>query len=351
MADVNGKETVLHSFSGPDGMLPTGPLLRDASGNLYGTTLFGGNQSECQGDGCGVVFEVDAKGNFTVLYAFTGNNGDGGLGAQGLIQDSEGNLYGATYDGGTGTCTYNPFGHCGTVFKLDPKGNETVLHSFTGADGAAPQITSTTMDRSGGYIYGDALYGGDYSGVCALNNGCGTVWKLDPTTRKETVLHRFNANHGDGADPWGGGYIDAHGNLYETTWSGGDLKRCVPIASSTPGCGIVFRIDTSGKYTVLHKFRGIPSDGVSPVGPLIQDEKGNFYGATEGGGPGEYGTVFKMSTSDNEHFQVTLLFSFTADNSEPEDPEGVVMDAKGNLYGFSRAGAWRAGTVFKLTPE
>jgi len=353
MVGVNGNETVLRSFSGPDGIFPTGPLLRDASGNLYGTTFFGGNQSACQGSGCGVVFKVDTKGNFTVLYAFTGTKGDGATASPGLIRDSAGNLYGATLDGGTGTCIYNSFGGCGTVFKLTPKSNkwtETVLYNFTGAqgDGAEPFITKTT-NLSGGYIYGDTYAGGDYSGICTggPNYGCGVVWKLDPTTRKETILHRFNANHGDGLEGFGTGLIDARGNLYGTTSYGG-VQSC-----PNGGCGILYRIDSRGKYTVLHKFMGAPTDVYLPAVPLIQDKNGNLYGGGSGGGKGPVdssrGGFFEMVTSDQQHFKENVLFTFTSDGMEPEDPSGIFLDAKGNLYGFTYGGGpVDYGTVVEL---
>jgi uncharacterized repeat protein (TIGR03803 family) len=348
--DVKGNETILHSFSGSDGAFPTGPLLRDASGNLYGTAFLGGS-SGCGGSGCGDVFKIDASGTFTVLYAFTGTNGDGEGAGPGIFRDSAGNLYGTTQDGGdySGVCA--TYSGCGTVFKIDPTGHETVLYRFTGTngDGALP-FTTLAVD-SAGDLYGTTAGGGDYSGVCAPStpSGCGTVWKLNPTTRKETVLHVFNANQGDGATPNVGGYIDAHGNFYGTTVRGGNPKPCP--ASILPGCGIVFRIDTNGKYTVLHKFKG--SDGQYPVGPFIQDKKGNFYNFTNGGGVYGGGTVLKMSTSDNSHFQVTTLFNFTSDQSEPQFPTGtVVRDAEGNLYGLTGGGGgWNKGTVFKLTPK
>jgi uncharacterized repeat protein (TIGR03803 family) len=352
--DAERAETVLHSFSGSDGTLPSGPLVQDASGNLYGTAALGGNLSDCQGSGCGVVFKIDAGGKFTVLYAFTGTNGDGILAGPGLLLDSAGNLYGTTQLGGDLNCSTGGGYGCGTVFKVDPTGKETVLYNFTGArgDGAEPW-TTLAMD-SAGYVYGTTQFGGVYSGVCAIQNGCGTVWKLNPTTRKETVLRRFNANHGDGADPNEGGMFDAQGNFFGTAWRGGNLSEC-PSQSVIPGCGIVFRIDTSGKYSVLHKFRN--SDGANPQGPLIQDKKGNFYGVTAiGGAYSRYGdlgggTVFKMSASDNKHFRLSTLFNFTLDGSEPQQPNGaVVQDAEGNLYGIAQdGGGWSDGAVFKLT--
>jgi uncharacterized repeat protein (TIGR03803 family) len=175
--DAAGNPTLLHSFGGDgDGFMPMANLIRDSSGNLYGTTEFGGiTGGVCGTAGCGVVFKVDTvAASETVLYKFTGGS-DGAKLASSLIRDSAGNLYGTTYAGGitTGTCaTISGIGipGCGTVFKLDTAGNLTVLHAFTGPDGANPAAGLTV--GSAGDFYGTTLHGGASHG--------GVVFKLTP---------------------------------------------------------------------------------------------------------------------------------------------------------------------------
>lgn len=166
--DAKGNFTTLHSFSGPDGYLSAALPLLVASGDLYGTANFGGNLSYCGGVGCGTVWKIDTKGNFTVLYEFTGStNGDGAEPGPALVQDSAGNLYGTTGIGGTGNCpTY--FGGCGVVFKIDPTGKETVLYSFKGSprDGNGP-VSTLTMD-SAGYLYGTTLWAATTPGYAPI---------------------------------------------------------------------------------------------------------------------------------------------------------------------------------------
>src|ERR1700688_741210 len=163
---------VLYSFAnGADGASPQASLILDSQGNLYGTTAGGGG-----GGGAGTVFKVDATGNETVLYRFTGTGGDGLSPLGNLVRDGQGNLYGATSSGGF-ACTLLSFG-CGTVFKVDLTGNETVLYSFTvtGVDGASPDA-GWVLDAQGN-LYGTAFLGGDLT--CKLSAfGCGTVFKVD----------------------------------------------------------------------------------------------------------------------------------------------------------------------------
>ena len=159
----SGTETVLYRFGGADGNSPAG-LVFDAEGNLYGTTFYGGITSDCSGyqPGCGVVFELTPSGMETVLYSFTGG-ADGAYPSGGLIFDSEGNLYGATQNGGA-------YG-CGVIFELSPSGTETVLYSFTGGDDGAVPNGPLVFDSQGN-LYGTTLYGGAKL--------VGTVFKLAP---------------------------------------------------------------------------------------------------------------------------------------------------------------------------
>src|ERR1700675_318852 len=200
--DVNGNETVLHTFTGADGATPYAGLVRDAQGNLYGTTSNGGAYNH------GTVFTLDVNGNETVLHSFTGTGGDGAYVYAGLVRDAQGNLYGTTYFGGDlSQCSGSG---CGTVFKLDATGNETVLFSFTGTNGAYPQA-GLVRDTQGN-LYGATLEGG--------GSNHGMVFKLD-RSGKESVLYSFTETGGDGAAPGATLMRDAQGNLYGTTnWGG-----------------------------------------------------------------------------------------------------------------------------------
>jgi uncharacterized repeat protein (TIGR03803 family) len=315
--DAAGKETVLHSFTGgADGAYPYASLILDEVGNLYGTTGLGGDLS-CfghGGQGCGVVFKLDAStiSKETVLYSFTGADGISPYAS--LIRDDAGILYGTTCCGGS-------YG-AGVVFKLDGTGKETVLHGFTGdADGGTP-FAGLIRDKAGN-LYGTTFAGGAY--------GVGTVFKLN-ATGTETVLYSFN-NVGDGAGPYAGLIRDAAGNLYGTTCCGGAYG------------GIVFKLDRTSKETVLYTFTGLGGD--YPYAGLIRDDAGNLYGTTTGGGTG-WGTVFKLDTAGTE----TVLHSFTsfADGWYPY--AGLIRDDAGNLYGTANGGGryTYGGTVFKLTP-
>jgi uncharacterized repeat protein (TIGR03803 family) len=316
-ADPEGKYTVLYSFTGgADGAVPYAGVTRDKKGNLYGTTVYGGDLSCGSGAGCGVVFKLDPAGKETVLYTFTGG-ADGATPYGGLVQDQEGNLYGTTFYGGDLSCGSR--GGCGVVFKLDPGGKYTVLYSFTGgADGGLP-YAGVIQDKKGD-LYGTASGGG-------ISNA-GVVFKVDPTS-KETVLYTFSGG-ADGSSPLASLVRDQDGNLYGTASRGG-----------ISNAGVVFKVDPTGKETVLHAFIGV-ADGATPYGGLVQDQKGNLYGTTFiGGGGGGYrcsvdgcGVVFKLDPAGKE----TVLYTFTggADGGLPH--AGVIQDKKGNLYGTTSYG-------------
>ena len=216
---------VLHKFTGgADGAAPSGGLIRDAAGNLYGTTFYGGGSSACglangTPSGCGTVFKLSPTSTKTVLHTFT--SGDGQNPSAGLIREAAGNFYGTTtYGGGAGG---------GVVFELSPTGIQTVLYSFAGgADGAFP-LAGLIRDV-GGNLYGTTQSGGTSSGCAPF--GCGVVFKLSPTGT-ETVLHSFTGR--DGAFPSAGLIQDTVGNLYGTTEIGGAY-----------GFGVVFKLSPTG---------------------------------------------------------------------------------------------------------
>jgi uncharacterized repeat protein (TIGR03803 family) len=163
--DTGGNVTILHSFAfttSGEGTEPYGSLIRDTAGNLYGVTEFGGDLSCFSGQGCGVVFKLDASNNETILYNFTGTSGDGANPGGGLLLDRAGNLYGTTYSGGSS--------FYGTVFKLDTSNTETILHTFSGSDGKSPDLG--LVRDSKGNLYGTTQYGGAYGG--------GVVFKVTP---------------------------------------------------------------------------------------------------------------------------------------------------------------------------
>ena len=318
-----GKETVLYSFKGAggDGATPAAPLVRDAAGNLYGTTLYGGTFGGdfCRAIGCGIVFKVTPAGNETVLHRFTGYPDDGQNPWQGLARDSAGNLYGTTYYGGG----FNG----GTVFKLDRTGKETVLHGFgtNDPDGLGPFGGSLIPDSAGN------LYGTTSSD---LSQGAGTVFKLDPSAT-ETILYTFSFGTGDGYGPAGTLVRDSAGNLYGVTNFGGAFNF-----------GTVFKLNSANTETLLYSFSGTGGDGAVPGGGLVRDKSGNLYSTTNSGGGSYYGTVFKLDPNGAE----TILHSFSGRDGNLPDL-GLVSDSKGNLYGTTQyGGAHGGGVVFKVIP-
>ncbi|HWY58352.1 MAG TPA: choice-of-anchor tandem repeat GloVer-containing protein [Terriglobales bacterium] len=313
---------VLYNFTGgTDGGYPIAGLIRDAAGNLFGTTAAGGTS------GNGTVFKVDNTGTETVLYSFSGSP-DGSYPGAGLIRDRAGNLYGTTIDGGLFT-PLSCFGGCGSVFKVDTTGAETILHSFTGGvDGAEP--AAGLLRDAAGNLYSTTSLGGTFN--------AGTVFKIDGTGR-ETVLHSFKGG-ADGSEPFGSLVVGSAGKVYGTTYKGGD------VACRTRGCGhgTVSQLDATGTETVLYSFAGTP-DGEYPYAGLVRDAAGNLYGTTEYGGRSGAGTVFKLDNSGKE----TVLYSFTGGTDGSGVLGGVIRDAAGNLYGTTLYGGdFDRGTIFKL---
>ena len=265
-------------------------LIFDAAGNLYGTTYNGGTGAE------GTVFELSPNGDGTwaekVIHNFFVNFhvNDGENPAAGLILDATGNLYGTTYQGGSA-------GH-GAVYELSPNGGggwtEKLLHSF--------QVGGNNRDGSnpmGGLIFDTAgnLYGTTYNGGTAIE---GTAFELSPNGGggwTEKVIHNFFVNFhvNDGENPASGLIFDAAGNLYGTTYHGGST-----------GHGAVFELSPNGgggwTQKLLHSFQvgGNQNDGANPQAGLISDSAGNLYGTTtmggtsDMGGSGGVGTVFEV---------------------------------------------------------
>jgi uncharacterized repeat protein (TIGR03803 family) len=199
----------------------------------------------------------------------------------------------------------------------------TPLHDFTGPDGSFPNA-GVFRDSAGD------LYGTTYSGGAL---GLGTVFKID-TSNNETVLYSF-AGGTDGANPVAAVIVDSAGNIYGTTPAGGS-----PVCQ----CGIVFKISSSGKETVLYRFRG-GTDGSTPTAGLVRDSAGNLYGTASAGGTYSNGAIFKINTSNKE----SLLYSFTGGTDGGTPSYGLIRDKVGDLYGTTAAGgATLGGVVYKL---
>jgi uncharacterized repeat protein (TIGR03803 family) len=294
-------KTILYSFSGgDDGANPGAGLIFDTSGVLYGTTVGGGAH------GAGTVYKLTPDSTSptgwteTVLYSFCSqtNCSDGGNPYAGLIFGTGGALYGTASGDGSA--------NDGTVFKLTPPAtvggawNESVLHSFSGSDGAHPY--DGLISDSTGALYGTTVNGGNTS----CESGCGTVFKLTPPstvggTWNESVLYSFAGGSGgsDGGHPLAGLILDALGALYGTTPSGGTSTICSGVYI---GCGTVFKLTPSstagGAWTesVLYSFTG-GSDGGMPYAGLISDASGALYGTAYAGGSTGDGTVFEITGS------------------------------------------------------
>src|SRR6266852_5247904 len=242
---ATGTEAASYSFGrSGDGYGPVAGLVRDRAGNLYGTTAGGGAW------GNGAVFKIDISGKETLLYSFKATySGDGAAPGYGsLLLDSAADLYGTTASGGLGGCGYDEF--CGTVFKVDLGGNETVLYRFGGVDDGWGPLGGLIQDPAGN-LYGTTPNGGPYSNPCG-NTGCGVVFKLTPVG-VETRLYSFGAFSGDASGPTATLVRDTKGNLYGTSVYGG-----------TNFAGTVFRLTGGGMESVLHSFLGENSNGAFP---------------------------------------------------------------------------------------
>jgi uncharacterized repeat protein (TIGR03803 family) len=312
----DGTKTVLYDFEEKN-KDPNSDVLLDSQGNFFGTTASGGRGCF---DGCGTVFKLAADGTETDLHLFRKSEGD--LPAIGLISDTSGNFYGTTARGGNG-CGH---GGCGTVFKLAPDGTYAVLHAFAGgADGQEPE--GLVLDSAGN------IYGETYSSL-----GASTVFRIAPDG-SETVLYTFAGND-DGHFPSGRLILDAAGNLYGTTRTGG-----------SGFVGTVFKLTPDGTKTLLHGFAG-GRDGADPVAGVIADANGNLYGTTlSGGGSGcsdeGCGTVFKLAPDGTE----TILHRFRKAEYGYQPAGRLTMDQNGDLFGTTfRGGSSDSGTIFEIMP-
>ena len=281
-SDGTFTETILHQFDGADGWQVHAGLTFDSVGNLFGTTVNGGKF------GWGTLYELSSKSGiwtFHLLHQFTGGE-DGGVPWGNVILDASGNIYGMASQGGgrSNICHYG----CGVVFELVRNSTGSthwtgkILHNFTTktTDGHYP--SGSLLLDSKGNLYGTAAQGGGSSDA-------GIVFELTPSSNgewNERVLHNFNDSSTDGVNPSANLIFDSAGNLYSTTLSGGSAGQGTAFELSPNG--------NSWKETILHNFGTDAGDGNNPNGGLIFDAAGNLYGETDGGGKSQEGTAFEI---------------------------------------------------------
>ena len=317
----SGALTALYTFCSQsgctDGQNPVAGLVQATNGNLYGTTESGGASS------AGTVFKITSTGTLTTLYSFCSQAGcpDGQFPLASLVQGIDGNLYGTTFFGGG-------IVDAGTIFKITPSGALTTLYSFCSqsvcTDGSDP---SGLVQSTDGNFYGTTREGG--------LNDYGTVFRITPTGTL-TTLHSFGSQSTDGIYPYAGLVQATDGNFYGTTYVGGGNSS-----------GTVFRIKPNGTLTTLYAFcsQSGCTDGQGPGAGLVQATDGSLYGTTVYGGANLDGTVFKVTPTGT----LTTLHSF--EGTDGDFPmSALVQGTDGNLYGTTTGGgASGGGTVFSLS--
>jgi uncharacterized repeat protein (TIGR03803 family) len=332
------QQTVLYNFGCfGDGKNPYGGVTMDTQGNLYGTTVAGGSNGVCSGDGCGVVFKLTHSGGSwveTVLYSF-GDSPDAAGPGGAVVFDHAGNLLGTSPDGGA-------FAQ-GTIFELSQSNGhwaERIIHDFTGgADGSIGSLGALLQDSAGNF-YGVTELGGA--------NGFGTVYKLAPASGGAWTLSTLYAFQGqpDGAFPYGGLVADPHGNLYGTTYFGGAF-----------GAGAAFRVGPApgtGPWhsTVLYSFHG-DSDGGNPTSTLVFTPAGKLYGTTSAGGAAgcDCGVIFSLTPVSSNRWRESVLHTFGTHPDGAFSYYGLTPDGAGHYFGTTAAGGnQNQGVVFELTP-
>jgi hypothetical protein len=335
------KYKILHTFgSGRDGSLPSGPLLLSGNAELFGSTYNGGTGS-CGDYGCGMTFELqhraDGHWNEIVLHDFTGGQ-DGAIPVGNMVSNGTGRMYGTLSGDISGQ---------GAIFELKQVSKRWTLGLIYQHQEFSPGLL---LDDSGDLI--GFIGAGDY--------GSGAVGKLSPGPKgwTYTQFYSFCNPHScpDGDDPEFPLSWDAHGNLYGTTFFGGNGP---PQCPGSLGCGVAFQMtpnsDGTWTYHVMHRFANFPTDGQYPDGGLAVDASGATYGVTGYGGVHGQGTVFKMTPSTGGHWKQSVLYDFPncADGCFPG--RTLVFDKLGSLYGVASGGLQdcgnTCGVVFKLAPQ
>jgi uncharacterized repeat protein (TIGR03803 family) len=330
---------VILSFEEEEGEYADTDLETDSAGNIYGTTVLGGEF------GGGTVFQLSPTRtgwSHTVLYSFTGG-ADGGEPYKGVTIDPGGysatdvsvgnSLYGTAVTGGSGSCE----GGCGVVYKLTKSNgtwNQTVIYAFTGGDDGSGPGARVTVDRSGD-VYGMTPTGGTY--------GVGTIYKLHPHAGSYTfqVIHTFTGGN-DGATGSAGRMLLQHGRLFGAATAGGMY-----------GSGVVFELTPTAvgewDFRTLYSFHGQP-DGSFPYGALLRVGSGKIYGTTYYGGKNGIGSVYELSPRLVGEWDERVIYSFQPGNDGNSPISNLVRDAAGNLYGTTSEGGLGSGTIFKLSP-
>jgi uncharacterized repeat protein (TIGR03803 family) len=321
---------ILFSFDEDEGAYPDSDLETDSAGNIYGTTVLGGDF------GGGTVFRLSPTPDgwvHTILYSFTGG-ADGGQPYKGVTLDREGNLYGTAVTGGSGSCE----GGCGVAYKLTNSGGtwaQTVIHAFTGGDDGSGPGARLTVDRAGN-VYGMAPTGGAYGlgTIYKIRQGSGGAWTLK-------VIHTFTGG-ADGGTGSAGRMILRHGRLFGAATVGGAY-----------GSGVIFELKPRGvgesDFKTIYSFRGQP-DGSFPYGALLFDTSGNVYGTTYYGGANNIGAVYQLSPRPTGEWDERVLYSFQEGTDGNSPISNLVFDKAGNLYGTTSEGGLGRGTIFKLSP-
>ena len=327
-------ERVLHSFNnnGKDGVNPYGGVILDSSGNVYGTTYFGGAY------GYGTVFELIPQegGGWPekTLHSFNNTGTDGEYPFGSLIFDAVGNFYGTT--------VLAADEHVGAVFELKRTAGggwaEKTVFTFSG-DGTGVLPYAGLVFDAVGNLYGTTSSGGSQGG--------GTVFELSPAPSgnwTQSILYNFDDNGTDGYDPVAGLIFDSSGNLYGTTFEGG-----------INGGGMVFQLspasDGSWTETALYNFGGTGDGSIPSYGTLNFDTAGNLYGMTIAGGTYGEGTLFKLTPETGGDWTETMLHSFGRSEDGDGPFAGLIFDAAGNLYGTTQSGGKSTvGTVFEIAP-
>src|SRR5277367_2115808 len=285
-----GVLTPLYTFQETDGANPSAGLIQAMDGNFYGTTGQGGSTLTKGSSGAGTVFKLTPAGSLSTLHNFTGPDG---LGPNGLIQAADGNFYGTTPYGGANNCASGQtlYAGCGTVFKITPTGTLTTLHSFAGPEGALP--FGGLIQATDGNLYGTTGYGGPEPCETSGYSGCGTIFKITPAGSL-TTLYTFGIT--DGAQPQNSLIQATDGNFYGTTQFGGTGTCQFPNRPNGCGTAFKLTPQgmLTTLYNVPPQVGSSFDTGQVP-GVLLQASDANIYGLTKVGGSNGDGTVFQLS--------------------------------------------------------
>jgi uncharacterized repeat protein (TIGR03803 family) len=341
--------STIWSFSGTDGDFPVAPVIFDSTGAIYGATSVGGPGK------FGTVFQLEPPqspgGAWTenILYSLQG--GFDGQQPGDVVFGPKGVLFSTSYLGGSNNCYMG----CGTVFELTPPSNggewtHTIIYDFLGgADGQAP---GNLKVGPGPALYGVTPSGGPPAPPKCKDFGCGTVFQmtLQGGVWTKTILHTFSGST-DGTGPNADIVFDSRGNIYGTTYNGGNSNY-----------GIVFELTpaqvSGGAWTetILHTFTGA-SDGGYPIGGLTVGPDGTIYGTgSYSGTANDSGTAFELTPPTNGGtWTYTVLHSFAGGSDGATPATTMALDPAGNLYGTTWNGGSSAcylgcGTIFRLSP-